>query len=159
MLELVTQIVSAFVRKNAVGTAELPGLIASVSQALTGLGQEPASATSLTPAVPIRRSVGAATITCLNCGKEAQMLKRHLMTAHRMGVDEYRTRWGLPSDYPMVARNYSARRSELAKSLGLGRRRGAPTPIEETPSPVPPPMFTDDDVAPKRRGRPRRSTA
>jgi predicted transcriptional regulator len=111
---------------NTVALDQLPGLIVSVNQALVGLGQAPAAApTSLTPAVPIRRSVGAESITCLDCGQKSKMLKRHLSTAHGMTVDEYRTRWSLPSDYPMVAKNYSARRSELAKSIGLGRRGGS----------------------------------
>ena len=122
MKEHVAEIVAAYVGKNRVDPAELPALIASVNQALAGLGQAPAAApASLTPAVPIRRSVGTETITCLDCGYKGQMLKRHLSTAHGMTVDEYRTRWSLPRDYPMVAKNYSARRSELAKSLGLGR--------------------------------------
>jgi len=125
MIERVTEIVAAYVGKNRLGPAELPALIASVSQAFAGLGEAPPLApTSLTPAVPIRRSVGAATITCLDCGYKGQMLKRHLSTAHGIGVDEYRTRWGLAPDYPMVAKNYSARRSALAKSLGLGLRGG-----------------------------------
>jgi predicted transcriptional regulator len=123
MKERVAEIVAAYVGKNQVDPAELPALIASVNQALAGLGQASAAApTSLTPAVPIRRSVGAESITCLDCGQKSKMLKRHLSTAHSMTVDEYRTRWSLPTDYPMVAKNYSARRSELAKSLGLGRR-------------------------------------
>jgi predicted transcriptional regulator len=123
MKELVAEIVVAYVGKNHVDPSELPSLIASVSKALAGLGTAPAApTTTLTPAVPIRRSVGADTITCLDCGYRAQMLKRHLMTAHGMTTGEYRVRWNLPSDYAVVAKNYSARRSELAKSLGLGRR-------------------------------------
>jgi predicted transcriptional regulator len=122
MIKHVAEIVAAFVKRNQVPATELPALIASVNQALVGLGQAPAAApTSLTPAVPIRRSVGAESITCLDCGQKSKMLKRHLSTAHGMTVDEYRTRWSLPTDYPMVAKNYSARRSELAKSIGLGR--------------------------------------
>jgi predicted transcriptional regulator len=123
MIEQVAEIVAAFLKRNQVPATELPALIASVNQSLASLGQASAAApTSLTPAVPIRRSVGAESITCLDCGQKSKMLKRHLMTAHGMTVDEYRTRWGLLPDYPMVAKNYSARRSELAKSLGLGRR-------------------------------------
>jgi predicted transcriptional regulator len=127
MKEHVAEIVAAYVGKNRVDPAELPALIASVNQALASLDQASSAAapTSLTPAVPIRRSVGAESITCLDCGQKSKMLKRHLSTAHSMTVDEYRTRWGLPTDYPMVAKNYSARRSELAKSLGLGRRGGS----------------------------------
>jgi len=125
MIEHVAQIVAAYVGKNRLDPVELPALITSVNQALAGLGQTPAITPALlTPAVPIRRSVGSETITCLDCGYKGQMLKRHLSTAHGIGVDEYRMRWGLAPNYPMVAKNYSARRSTLAKSLGLGLRRG-----------------------------------
>jgi predicted transcriptional regulator len=123
MIEHVAEIVAAYVGKNRVDPSELPGLIQKVSQSLAGLGQAPvATPTLLAPAVAIRRSVGADAITCLDCGRKSSMLKRHLSTAHGMTPDGYRTRWSLPSDYPMVAKNYSARRSELAKALGLGRR-------------------------------------
>jgi predicted transcriptional regulator len=122
MKEHVAEIVAAFVKRNQVAATELPALIASVSQSLASLGAPAAVPAPLTPAVSIRGSVTAATITCLDCGKSAKMLKRHLLTAHNMTVDEYRTRWGLKPDYPMVARNYAARRSELAKSIGLGQR-------------------------------------
>jgi predicted transcriptional regulator len=122
MIEHVAEIVAAYVGKNRVDPSELPALIQKVSQSLLGLGQASVAApTLLTPAVSIRRSVGADAITCLDCGKKSPMLKRHLTTAHGLTPDEYRTRWNLPSDYPMVARNYSARRSELAKALGLGK--------------------------------------
>lgn len=122
MKEEVAEIVAAYVRKNLVAAAELPALINQVNQALAHLGQEPAKPETLTPAVPIKRAVGADTVTCLDCGFKAQMLKRHLMGAHGMTVDQYRAKWNLPRDFPMVAKNYSARRSEMAKSLGLGRR-------------------------------------
>ncbi len=124
MKEHVAEIVAAYVGKNRLDAAELPAVIAAVSQALASLGTPAGAApASLAPAVPIRRSVGANEITCLNCGYKSQMLKRHLMTAHSMTVDEYRVRWSLSPDYPMVAKNYAARRSELAKSFGLGKRR------------------------------------
>ena len=121
MKQHVAEIVAAYVRKNRVGASELPELIASVSQTLAGLREAPAPpvASPLIPAVSIRRSVGADVLTCLDCGYKGQMLKRHLTTAHGMTVDDYRSRWKLPTDYPMVAKNYSARRSDLAKSLGL----------------------------------------
>jgi predicted transcriptional regulator len=123
MIEHVAEIVAAYVGKNRVDPSELPGLIQKVSQSLAGLASADAKPPkSLTPAVSVRRSVRANSITCLDCGYEGQMLKRHLSTAHGMTPDGYRTRWILPSDYPMVAKNYSARRSELAKALGLGRR-------------------------------------
>ncbi|HEV2185693.1 MAG TPA: MucR family transcriptional regulator [Stellaceae bacterium] len=131
MTENVAAIVSAYVGKNRLDPAELPALITSVKAALASLGQMPfAAPASLTPAVSIRRSVGADAITCVDCGFKSKMLKRHISTAHNLTVGEYKTRWGLPSDYPMVAKGYSARRSELAKSLGLGRggRAGSPQP-------------------------------
>jgi predicted transcriptional regulator len=125
MIEHVAEIVAAYVGKNRLDPAELPTLIASVSRALAGLGQVPVAApTSLTPAVPIRRSVGAETITCLDCGYKGQMLKRHLTTSHGTDPVSYRARWGLGKDYPMVAKNYATRRSDLAKAIGLGRRGG-----------------------------------
>ena len=116
---------AAYVGKNRLDASELPTLIASVSQAFGSLGQamvEPPP--SLVPAVAIRRSVGADAITCLDCGKKAKMLKRHLATKHGLTADQYRERWGLPPDYPMITTNYSARRSELAKSIGLGVHSG-----------------------------------
>jgi predicted transcriptional regulator len=125
MKERVVEIVAAYVGNNSVAPDQLPALIASVNQALSGLGQAPAlSALSLSPAVPIRRSVSAGKITCLECGWEGQMLKRHLTTAHGTNPDGYRARWSLSADYPMVARDYAARRSELAKAIGLGKRGG-----------------------------------
>jgi predicted transcriptional regulator len=121
MKEQVAEIVAAYVGKNTIEPSQLPDLIAAVSEALTGLGQEPAAPEPLIPAVPIRRSVGAESITCLDCGHQSKVLKRHLMTAHSLSPEGYRARWKLASDYPMVATNYSARRSELAKTSGLGK--------------------------------------
>ena len=124
MKEQVAEIVSAYLRRNQVAADQIPALISTVYGALSGIGnpsQEPAA--NLTPAVPIRRSVGDETITCLDCGWKGSMIKRHLMTAHGVDADQYRAKWGLPGDYPLVARNYAARRSELAKANGLGRGR------------------------------------
>ncbi len=121
--EEIAEIVAAYVGHNTIAPDQLPALITTVSLAFASLGQAPAAAAaSLVPAVPIRRSVGANDITCLECGYKGQMLKRHLTSAHGMSDGEYRTRWNLGNDYPMVAKNYAARRSEIAKSLGLGRR-------------------------------------
>jgi predicted transcriptional regulator len=122
--EQVAEIVAAYVGHNTVSPTELPALIIRVSEAFATLGQVPAIATDqpLTPAVSVRRSVRPEAITCLDCGWAGQMLKRHLTVAHGHSVDEYRSRWSLPPDYPMVAKNYAARRSQLAKSIGLGRR-------------------------------------
>jgi len=124
MKEYVTEIVAAYVGKNHVQPADIPALIVNVSQALSDLGRPAAApvAPAPSPAVPIRRSVGAETITCLECGWSGQMLKRHLTSAHGLSVADYRARWGLALHYPMVAKNYADRRSELAKAIGLGRR-------------------------------------
>jgi predicted transcriptional regulator len=125
MMENVAEIVAAFLRRNQVPATELPALIQQVNQSLVSLGQaSPATPPSLSPAVSIRRSVGADALTRLDCGFKSKMLKRHLRVAHGMTPLEYRAKWGLPRDYPMTAPNYAARRSELAKSLGLGRRGG-----------------------------------
>jgi predicted transcriptional regulator len=125
MKEQVAEIVSAFVAHNTISADQLPALIAAVDQALNSLGQTPAPAPVLTPAVSIRRSVGDETITCLDCGWKGSMVKRHLMTAHGLTPDQYREKWGLDRSYPLVAKNYASRRSELAKANGLGRRSKA----------------------------------
>ena len=128
MKEHVAEIVRAYVGHNTIAPDQLPALIVSVSAALASLSQPPEAApSSLTPAVPIRRSVGADAITCLDCGWKGQMLRRHLSTAHGMTPEQYREHWKLAADYPMVARNYASRRSELAKQIGLGKRTGRRT--------------------------------
>ena len=125
MKEQVAEIVAAYVRHNTVSSNQLPTLISSVSRTLSGLGKPVAAAAeALTPAVPIRRSVSADKITCLDCGWSGQMLRRHLHSAHSLEPQRYRERWKLAPEYPMTAPNYSNRRSELAKSLGLGKRAG-----------------------------------
>ncbi len=118
---LTTEVIAAYVGNNAVAVDQFPSLIKEVHQALAGLSSEDQA--KLTPAVPIKKSIRKATIVCLECGRSAKMLKRHLSTAHGLGVHEYRVRWKLPADYPMVAPNYAAVRSELAKKIGLGRMR------------------------------------
>ena len=120
LLARTTEIVAAHVRNNAVAVNQIPSLINDVHQALAGLGSEDQA--KLTPAVSIKGSVRKASIVCLECGKSGKMLKRHLSTAHGLGVNEYRARWGLPADYPVVAPNYSAARSRMAKKIGLGRK-------------------------------------
>lgn len=123
MKERVAEIVAAYVGHNTISPDQLPTLIESVNQALTGFGPEPAPpAPTLTPAVSVRRSVSPNKITCLECGWSGLMLKRHIMSAHEMGPEQYRTRWSLPFNYPVVAPNYASRRSELAKEIGLGKR-------------------------------------
>jgi predicted transcriptional regulator len=124
MKEQVAEIVAAYLRNNEVPADQLPELIASVHAALSRAGNAPVEPAALTPAVSIRASVRPDFLTCLDCGFKSNTLKRHISAAHGLTVDDYRARWKLPSDYPMVAPNYSARRSELARSSGLGARRG-----------------------------------
>jgi predicted transcriptional regulator len=132
LLDLVASIVSAHVAHNAVTPEALPGVIRSVYAALSGLGTEPPAVEQPEPAVPIRKSVFPDHIICLEDGKKLQMLKRHLRTFHGMTPEEYRARWSLPHDYPMVAPKYAARRSALAKEIGLGRKPG-PSGEREAP--------------------------
>ena len=125
LIALTSQIVSAYVSKNSVQASDVPGLISNVYQSLNSLGQPQAAveaAVDLKPAVPIKKSVTPDYIICLEDGKKLKMLKRHLNTSYDMTPDEYRAKWGLPSDYPMVAPNYAKQRSNLALKLGLGRR-------------------------------------
>ncbi|MDG4889721.1 MucR family transcriptional regulator [Mesorhizobium sp. WSM4887] len=123
IIELTADIVSAYVSKNAVPVSSLPDLIASVNSSLARIGQpiEPEKPTQL-PAVNPKRSVTSDYIICLEDGKKFRSLKRHLTTHFGLTPDEYREKWGLPRDYPMVAPNYSESRSALAKSMGLGRK-------------------------------------
>ena len=124
-IELAAEIVSAYVSHNPVPSADLPGLIADVHSALAGLGEKAAD-TPLEPpkpAVPIKRSVTPDFIICLEDGKKFKSLKRHLRTQYDMTPEEYREKWGLAPDYPMVAPNYARARSELAKEMGLGQQR------------------------------------
>ena len=121
--EHVAKIVSAYAKRNTLAADQLPVLITTVHGALVGIEggglSEPAK--FLAPAVPIRRSVQPDAITCLDCGQRLKMLKGHLMNAHKLTPAAYRERWGLKNDYPIVAPNYAARRSEMAKSYGLGQ--------------------------------------
>lgn len=115
-------IVASHVRNNSVAINDLPQLIRTVHDSLNGLSGG-ATAEKPQPAVPIRRSVTPDYIVCLEDGRKLKMLKRHLMTAYGMTPEEYREKWGLPADYPMVAPNYAKQRSSLAKKIGLGKRR------------------------------------
>ena len=123
--ELAAEIVAAFVSNNSVPASALPELIASVHGAIRQLGSAKAEAEPepLAPAVPIKKSVKPDSIVCLEDGKAFKSLKRHLRTDHDLTPDEYRAKWGLPRQYPMVAPAYAAARSELARSMGLGQRR------------------------------------
>ena len=126
VLRLTAQIVSAHVEHNSVQAEALPGLIERVYQTLRGVGQAPVEPEKPVPAVPIKQSVKPDFIICLEDGKKLKMLKRHLMTSYKLTPAQYRTRWGLPSDYPMVAPSYAKVRSSLAKKIGLGRKAAAP---------------------------------
>ena len=122
--ELTASIVAAHVGHNDTKIAELPTLIRDVHADLSGLGVqvEPPAPEQQAPAVSIRASVKPDHVTCLDCGAKMKMLKRHLMTDHGIGPEEYRARWSLPSNHPLVAPNYAARRRELALEIGLGRK-------------------------------------
>lgn len=128
ILKLASDIVAAYVSNNPVPVGELPAMIRSVHATLGGLSGgatngEPA--TSQKPAVPVKKSITAEHLICLEDGKKLKMLKRYLRSRYGLSPDQYRTKWGLPADYPMVASNYAAQRSEFAKKIGLGR--GAPS--------------------------------
>jgi predicted transcriptional regulator len=125
-IELAAEIVSAYVANNTVPAGDLPNLIHEVHAALTRVGggiaveakSEPAR-----PAVSVKKSIGADYIICLEDGKKFKSLKRHLRTSYNLSPEQYREKWGLPSDYPMVAPNYAEARSRLAKEMGLGQKR------------------------------------
>ncbi len=122
-LELTTEIVSAHVGNNKVAVADLPNLIREVYKTVSSVGDELAPSERPRPAVPIKKSIFADYIVCLEDGKKLKMLKRHLRTAYNMSPEEYRKRWLLPVDYPMVAPSYAKRRSDLAVKIGLGTKR------------------------------------
>lgn len=123
LLAFTSEIVSSYVSNNSLAAAEIPAVINQVYQALSGVNAGPAGLGERPkPAVPIKKSVTPDYIVCLEDGKQLKMLKRHLKTAYGMTPQEYRERWGLPSDYPMVAPNYAKERSRLAKDIGLGKR-------------------------------------
>lgn len=152
-LELTADIVSAYVSNNSVPSADLSGLIhavhASLRQATAGSAEAPVEPAK-EPAVPVRKSVTNDFITCLEDGKKFKSLKRHLSAAYGMTPDAYRTKWGLPRDYPMVAPVYSAQRSKLARDIGLGARAAAK-------SVAPGAKVTDVPTKNARRGRPRKA--
>ena len=128
LVRMTADVVAAYIRNNPLATNDLPGVINTVHASLTALNGG-AAAAPLQPAVPIRKSVTPDFIICLEDGKKLKMLKRHLRTSFNLTPDEYRTKWQLGPDYPMVAPNYAKRRSEFAKLIGLGqkarRKRGA----------------------------------
>jgi len=125
MKEHVAEIVAAYVRRNSIGPSDIPAVITQVYQSLAALGQPQAEEAPLQPAVPIRRSINPEYITCLECGVKGTMLRRHLAAAHNLTPADYRERWSLPTDYPLVAPSYAARRSAFAKVTGLRRTAAA----------------------------------
>ena len=127
LVELTADVVSAYVSNNAVGAAELPSLINDTYDALSTAAAKASQplVEELNPAVPLKKSVTPDYIVCLEDGKKFKSLKRHLRTHYDLTPEEYREKWSLPHDYPMVAPNYAAARSALAKKMGLGQRRKA----------------------------------
>ena len=151
-LELAADIVSAFVSNNSVPATDLPALIGNVHDALNRVASgstQQAVEEPKAPAVPIRKSVQPDYIVCLDDGKRFKSLKRHLRTVYNLTPDQYRAKWGLAADYPMVAPNYAATRSELAKRLGLGQQRRRAEPVQAEPQPA----------APSTKGRRRKKAA
>jgi predicted transcriptional regulator len=122
---LTAEIVSAYVSNNTVASGDIPALISQVHSALLRVlsGQGEAASEPLKPAVPVKRSINPDFIVCLEDGKKFKSLKRHLRTQYGMTPEQYREKWSLPPDYPMVAPNYAAARSQLAKQMGLGQQR------------------------------------
>jgi predicted transcriptional regulator len=136
LLELTATVVSAYASHNSIPPGDLIEIIKSTYSALSGLGrapEAPAAAVTPVPAVPIRKSVTPDAIICLEDGKKFKSLKRHLNNAYGLTPEQYRMKWGLPVDYPMVAPNYAETRSALAKSMGLGRKRVATSEKEARP--------------------------
>ena len=136
VIEMAAEIVSAYVGNNSVSATDLPNLIQKVHAALKGVstnGDVQPEAAPQTPAVSVRKSITPDAIICLEDGKSFKSLKRHLRTKYNLSPEEYRAKWGLPRDYPMVAPNYAAARSQLAKSMGLGqggRQAAKPAPAK-----------------------------
>ena len=160
LLALTADVLAAYVSKNPMPMGDLPELIGSIHRSLTGLatGAREAKAGTPVPAVPIKKSVTPDYIVSLEDGRKFKSLKRHLAGTYGMTPDEYRSKWGLARDYPMVAPNYAKARSELAKSMGLGRKAGE-TPAKAAPAKArgrkaAPVAKAAPAAAPKRRGRP-----
>jgi predicted transcriptional regulator len=123
IIEMTAEIVAAYVENNNISTGDLPSLIQSVHRALTSVaaGAEAVEPAPKEPAVPVRRSITADFLVCLEDGRKFKSLKRHLRTKYNMSPEDYRAKWGLAKDYPMVAPNYAKARSDLAKQMGLGQ--------------------------------------
>jgi predicted transcriptional regulator len=148
---LTAEIVKAYVSQNKLNAADLPALISSTHSALQGLGQpEPEPVVELKPAVPIKKSITPDYIISLEDGRQYRTLKKHL-SGLGLTPEQYREKWGLPSDYPMVSQSYSAQRSQLAKSLGLGRKR---TEEVEAQQPVAEPVAAAEAVTAPEEPKP-----
>ena len=126
MLRMTASVVSAYVGNNSLQPTQIPDVIKTVYGSLTSLGRAGGGRDLPRPAVPVRRSITPDYIICLEDGRKLKMLKRHLRTTYNMTVEDYRQKWGLPIDYPMVAPNYAKQRSAFAKRIGLGRRGARP---------------------------------
>jgi predicted transcriptional regulator len=126
MLQMTASVVSAYVGNNTLTPTQIPDVIKTVHGSLASLGRAGGGRDLPRPAVPIRRSITPDYIVCLEDGRKLKMLKRHLRTTYNMTVEDYRHKWGLPIDYPMVAPNYAKQRSAFAKRIGLGRRAARP---------------------------------
>ncbi|MFO0987793.1 MAG: MucR family transcriptional regulator [Alphaproteobacteria bacterium] len=126
MLRMTASVVSAYVGNNSLPPTQIPDVIKTVYGSLTSLGAAAGGRDAPRPAVPVRRSITPDYIVCLEDGRKLKMLKRHLRTTYNMSVEDYRQKWGLPLDYPMVAPNYAKQRSAFAKRIGLGRRSARP---------------------------------
>lgn len=133
LVGLTAEIVSAYVSNNTVVASDLPGLINDIHQALSrvSMNSAPAEREELKPAIPIKRSVTPDYIICLEDGKKFKSLKRHLLNRHGLSPEQYREKWNLPGDYPMVAPAYAAKRSALAKQMGLGRKAQEAVPKKQ----------------------------
>lgn len=121
LMRMAAEITTAFVSGNTVATSDIPEVLKSVHATLGALAAGAVTAEAPTPAVPIKKSITKDYLICLEDGKKLKMLKRHLRATYGMSPEDYRAKWGLPADYPMVAPGYAARRSEFAKQIGLGR--------------------------------------
>src|SRR5436190_9648095 len=144
--QLVTKIIASYVSHHNVSPEQIPELINSVHRTFDSLGKPAEPQGTLTPAVPIRRSVQRDAVVCLECGWKGKMLRRHLSTRHGLSGEEYLRRWSLPSDHPLTAPTYSEQRSSLAKELGLGRGSRQARQARST---------TASEGSRPRRGRPR----
>jgi len=153
VLELTAQIVAAYTSHNHNTPEALLQLIGSVHATLAAVGRTTPAPEKPQPAVPLKRSVFPDHIVCLEDGKKLKMLKRYLRTSYNLTPGQYREKWGLPSDYPMVAPSYAAHRSKLAKSIGLGQR------LAPKPAPAPAPEPVAPPAARARRGRPPKQAA